>query len=356
MRTYQVGILGATGLVGQRLIELLTDHPWFRIRVLAASDRSAGKPYAEAASWQLAGRPATAIGRMVVRPCRVEELGSCDLVFSALDTAVAQQLEPRVAEAGLPVISNSSAFRQHAEVPLIVPEVNATHLSLIEDARRRNDGGFIVTNPNCSTTGLVVALAPLHRAFGLRNVVVSTMQAVSGAGLAGPSALQLLANVVPYIPGEEEKMEQEVGKILGRVDGVAVARQSIAVSAHCHRVPTIDGHLEAVSVGFERRTDLAAVRSAMDEFRGELEPGVLPSATHRPLVVRDEPDRPQPRLDCDAGNGMTVVVGRLRPCPVLDFRFVVLSHNTIRGAAGGALLNAELLAARDLLPTKGSAA
>jgi aspartate-semialdehyde dehydrogenase len=241
-------------------------------------------------------------------------------------------------------------------VPLIVPEVNATHLSLIDEPRRRNGGGFIVTNPNCSTTGLVVALAPLHRAFGLRSVVVSTMQAASGAGLAGPSALQLLANVLPYIPGEEEKIEQEVGKIFGRVEGAEVARQSIAVSAHCHRVPTVDGHLEAVSVELEREADLPAVRAAMDGFRGELEPGSLPSATHRPLVVRDEPDRPQPRLDCDAGNGMTVVVGRLRPCPVLDFRFVVLSHNTIRGAAGGTLLNAELLAAHDLLPGRESLA
>ncbi|HXV77915.1 MAG TPA: aspartate-semialdehyde dehydrogenase [Candidatus Polarisedimenticolaceae bacterium] len=356
MNRYRVGIVGATGLVGQRLVERLDRHPWFELRALAASDRSAGKPYDEAANWQLpGGGPPAAFAQLRVRRCRVDELDDCDLVLSALDAEIARELEPAIAGAGIPVVSNSSAFRQHAEVPLVVPEVNPSHLELIDGPRRR-DGGYIVTNPNCSTTGLVVALAPLHRAFGVSQVVVTTMQAASGAGLAGPTALQLLDNVLPHIPGEEQKMEREVGKILGRVEAARIEPAPLVVSAHCHRVPTIDGHLEAVSVKLAVGADLDAVRGALLDFRGAIEPGSLPSAKARPLLVRDEDDRPQPRLDRDEGSGMTVVVGRLRRCPVLDLRFVVLSHNTVRGAAGGTLLNAELLAARELLPRRGGAA
>jgi aspartate-semialdehyde dehydrogenase len=349
MTTYRVGILGATGLVGQRLIDLLAGHPSFRVTVLAASDRSAGKSYGEAASWQLERVPPAEILTTTVQPCEVDQLTDCDLVLSALDAEVARAIEPGLAAAGLPVISNSSAFRQHEEVPLLVPEVNASHLSMIEAPRARNGGGFIVTNPNCSTTGLVLALAPLHRTFGVESVVVTTMQAVSGAGLSGPSALQMLDNVIPLIPGEEEKMEQELDKILGEVDGARLRRAPVTVSAHCNRVGTIDGHLETVSVKLRSAVGLAEVRDVLDAFRPDDEITALPSSTDRPIHVTDQADRPQPRLDRDRGRGMAVVVGRLRPCPVLDFRFVVLSHNTIRGAAGGTLLNAELLAARGLL-------
>lgn len=348
MTPLAVGILGATGLVGQRLIERLAQHPWFRVVALAASDRSAGLPYERAAAWRLSDRVPEYVARMTVRRCDVAELEDCDVVLSALDTGIAREVEPRFAEAGFAVISNSSAFRQDDAVPLLVPEVNPAHLGLLEAARRRG-AGFIVTNPNCSTTGLAVALAPLDRAFGLRRVVVATLQAVSGAGVEGPRALDLLDNVIPYIPGEEEKIESELGKILGHFDGTRLARAEVAVSAHCHRVPTLDGHLEALSVGFERVPSREALVQALREFRSEVESDALPSTSGPPIVVREEVDRPQPRLDRDSGGGMTVVVGRIRPCNVLDFRLLVLSHNTVRGAAGGTLLNAELLAARGLL-------
>ncbi len=355
MQPYNVGILGATGLVGQRLIERLTDHPWFRITALAASDRSAGRPYAEAATWRLSASPPRQVAAMVVRRCAVDELGECDLVLSALDAQIAREVEPQFAQAGLAVISNSSAFRQHEEVPLLVPEVNASHLELIEAPRRRNGGGFIVTNPNCSTTGLALALAPLHLAFGIEKLVVATLQAISGAGIDGLRAFDLVDNVVPYIPTEEEKIEQEMGKILGTLEGERIHRAELAVSAHCHRVPTLDGHLEAVSVGLRRRVEPVEVVAVLEQFRGEVTDENLPSAIERPIVVRAEPDRPQPRLDRDCGNGMSVVVGRVRRCPVLDVRLALLSHNTVRGAAGGTLLNAELLAARDLLPRRNPA-
>jgi len=349
MKPYRVGILGATGLVGQRLIERLAGHPWFRVAAVAASERSAGRSFAEAVSWRLSSCLPADVAAQTVRPCRIEELHDCDLVLSALDASVAGQLEPRLAEAGIPVISNSSAFRQHDDVPLVVPEVNASHLAMLDEVQQRNGGGFIVTNPNCSTTGLVMAMAPLHRSFGIERLVVSTLQAVSGAGIEGPRALEMLDNVVPYIPGEEEKIEREMGKILGSIEGSRFRRAELAVSAHCHRVATTDGHLEAVSVGLVRRAETDEVIAALEGFRGEIEGEQLPSAGAPAIVVRHEPDRPQPRLDRDAGGGMTVVVGRVRPCPVLDFKIEVLSHNTVRGAAGGTLLNAELLAARGRL-------
>ena len=354
MTPLRVGILGATGLVGQRLVERLASHPWFRVTTLAASDRSAGLPYKGAAAWRLSGRVPDYAAEAIVRRCAVPEFGECDVVLSALDAAVAREVEPRFAEAGFAVISNSSAFRQDDAVPLLVPEVNPDHLGVIETARRRG-AGFIVTNPNCSTTGLAVALAPLHRAFGLRRVLVATMQAVSGAGVEGPRALDVLDNVIPHIPGEEEKIETELGKILGDFDGARLRRADFAVSAHCHRVPTLDGHLEAVSIGLERKATASEIGDALRSFRSAAEPDRLPSACGPPIVVREEVDRPQPRLDRDCGGGMTVVVGRIRPCNVLDFRLLVLSHNTVRGAAGGTLLNAELLAARGLLARRSPA-
>lgn len=355
MKPYRVGILGATGLVGQRLIERLAGHPWFCVAAVAASERSAGRSFAEAVSWRLSTPLPPDVAALTVRACRVDELRECDLVLSALDAPIAGELEPRLAGAGIPVISNSSAFRQHDEVPLVVPEVNASHLAMLDEVQERNRGGFIVTNPNCSTTGLVLAMAPLHRSFGIERIVVSTLQAVSGAGIEGPRALEMLDNVVPYIPGEEEKIEREMGKILGSIEGTRLRRAELAVSAHCHRVATTDGHLEAVSVGLSRRTGQDEVIAALEGFRGEIEGEQLPSATAPAVVVRREPDRPQPRLDRDAGGGMTVVVGRVRPCPVLDFKIEVLSHNTVRGAAGGTLLNAELLAARGRLVRRSAA-
>lgn len=354
MKRYRVGIVGATGLVGQRLIQRLVDHPWFELVALAASERSAGKPFREAAVWKLSAAPPATVGDWTVRAAEPDALGDCDLVLSGLDAGPARDIEPRLVAAGFAVVSNSSAFRMEIDVPLLVPEVNAAHVAIAEGQRRRHDGGFLVTNPNCSVTGLVLALAPLHRAFGVRKVVVSTMQALSGAGIEGPRGLDVVDNVIPWIPGEEDKMEIEAAKILGVVRGATVEPADIAVSAHCHRVATLDGHLEAVSVALERPAAPEEAVEALESFEGDVRDLGLPSSPPRPLVVRREADRPQPRLDRDEGGGMTAVVGRVRRCPVLSLRFEVLSHNTVRGAAGGTLLNAELLAARGLLPRRAS--
>ena len=346
---YAVGILGATGLVGQRLVERLAAHPWFEPVALGASDRSAGRPYGEAARWLLSEGPPPAVARQVVRPCTPEAFADCDVVLSGLDTRVAREIEGAFALAGHAVVSNSSAFRMEEDVPLLVPEVNAAHLALLPAQRARSGAGFVVTNPHCSVTGLVLALAPLHRAFGVRRVFVATMQALSGAGLEGPRALDALDNVIPYIAGEEEKIEREIGKILGQVVDGRIRPAAAVVAAHCHRVPTLDGHLEAVSVELERAATPEEAAAALRAVRGDTAGHARPSAPVSPIVVRDEPDRPQTRLVRDTGGGMAVVVGRLRPCPVTTLRFVVLSHNTVRGAAGGALLNAELLAASGML-------
>jgi aspartate-semialdehyde dehydrogenase len=349
MDPYRVGIAGATGLVGQRFVTRLARHPWFRLEALGASDRSAGRTYAKAARWIMPGPIPEAVAAMNVGPCDPSTFARCDLVLSALDADVARDVEPALAAAGLSVVSNSSAHRMDAQVPLVVPEVNASHLNGL---RGGGAAGRIVTNPNCAVTGLVLALAPLHRAFGVSRVVVATLQAVSGAGLDGPRAIDLMDNVVPFIPGEEEKIEAEMGKILGEAPPGGFVPAPMRVAAHCHRVPTLDGHLAAVSVGLDSRAEVSDAVAAIRAFGGEIADDGLPSAPHPPIVVRDEPDRPQTRLDRDHGGGMTVVVGRVRPCPVLDLRLVVLSHNTVRGAAGGALLNAETLAARGCLPRR----
>jgi aspartate-semialdehyde dehydrogenase len=354
MQPYQVGILGATGVVGQRLVQRLAAHPWFRIAALAASDRSAGLGYAEAVRWRLSPDPPPEIASQRVRSCDPDQLADCDLVFSALDSSVARELEPRLAAAGLAVISNSSAYRGQADVPLLVPEINGSHLELLAAQRERNGGGYIVTNPNCSVTGLVLALAPLHRAFGLRRLIVATLQAVSGAGAVGPQALDMLGNVLPHIPGEEEKFDPEVRKILGELHSGSIRAADLRVSAHCHRVPVLDGHFEAVSVELARPADPLEAAGVMARWGGDLAGLGLPSAPAAPIVVRGEADRPQPLLDRDSGGGMTVVVGRVRPCPVLGLKFVLLSHNAVRGAAGGTVLNAEFLAARDFLPRRSS--
>ncbi len=348
-----VGILGATGLVGQRLLRALEGHPWFRIAALAASSRSTGRTYGEATRWVLPGSIPSAAATLEVRPCEPGALEGCRVVVSSLGSDVARGVEGAFADAGFAVVSNSSAFRQDPDVPLVIPEVNPDHLGAIAAQRSSGRPGFVVTNPNCSVTGLALVLAPLHRAFGVRRVVVTTLQAVSGAGLEGPSGLDMLDNVLPYIAGEEDKIERELVKILGQRDGDSSIRPaSIAVAAHCHRVGTLDGHLEAVSVELERTVTPEEAVATLRGFRGAVADLRLPSSPVAPIEVRTEPDRPQPRLDRDAGGGMTAVVGRVRPCPVFSLRLELLSHNTIRGAAGAALLNLELLAARGELPAE----
>jgi aspartate-semialdehyde dehydrogenase len=352
VRPYHVGIAGATGLVGQRLVARLASHPWFRVEAVGASERSAGRSYAEAVRWTLpASVPEAIASRPVVR-CRPDDFEGCDFVLSALDAPVAREVEPALVRAGLAVVSNSSAFRMDPEVPLLIPEVNGRHVARLAGRERT---GFIVTNPNCSVTGLALALAPLHRAFGVRRVVVTTMQSISGAGIEGPRAIEMLDNVVPYIPGEEEKIEAELGKLLGEAGPDAFRPADLRVAAHCHRVPTLDGHLEAVSVELVRAASPEEAIDALERFDGDLAGTDLPTAPGRPISVRREPDRPQTRLDREDAEGMRVVVGRVRPCPVLTLRLVVLSHNMVRGAAGGTVLNAEWLASRDLLPRRSRA-
>jgi aspartate-semialdehyde dehydrogenase len=327
----------------------LVEHPWFDLAALGASERSAGRPYGEAVRWKLAGEPPFDARDMNVRRCDADLFADCDLVFSGLDRAPGRELEPRFAAAGLAVVSNSAAHRMEPDVPLVVPEINADHLELLGRQRQRFGGGFIVTNPNCSVIGLALGLAPLHRSFGVERVVVTTLQAISGAGIAGPTALDLVDNVLPHVPGEEEKLERELQKILGSLGPGGPTPAKITVSAHCHRVSTIDGHLEAVSVGLARPATPEQVAAALEEFRGDALDGDLPSAPRPPIQVRREPDRPQPRLDRAAGGGMALVVGRIRPCPVLGVKLELLSHNTVRGAAGGTVLLAELLVARGWL-------
>jgi aspartate-semialdehyde dehydrogenase len=355
---YPIGILGATGAVGQRYIQLLENHPWFEIAWLAASDRSSGKPYAEAAKWRLDTPLPERIARMTVSPAEPE--GAPTIIFASVDAAIAREMEPRFANAGCAVISNSSAYRMTVNVPLVIPEVNAEHLHLIEEQpSRRDSGGYMVTNPNCSTIGLVMALKPLEERFGIEQIFVTTLQAVSGAGYPGVPSMDILGNVVPYIPSEEEKMEAETLKLLGRLDGHNVMPLAAKVTAHCNRVAVEDGHMECVSVKLGNKLGRTVSRedvlAAWAEFR-PLAGQDLPSAPPQPVEFADQPDRPQPRLDRNRGKGMAVTVGRLRPCGVLDWKFTALSHNTIRGAAGATILNAELLASLGKLEPLAAAA
>jgi aspartate-semialdehyde dehydrogenase len=347
MERRKVGILGATGMVGQRFIQLLNNHPWFEIAWLAASDRSAGKTYGEACKWKLDTPLPARIAAMTVMPNIPDGTPDDELpkiIFAALDADVARELEPKFATAGCAVVSNSSAFRMQPDVPLVVPEVNADHLALIErQSWRRESGGFIVTNPNCCAIGLVLALKPLEARFGIESLFVSTMQAVSGAGYPGVASLDILGNVVPYIKNEEEKLQEEVGKLLGRLDGGAVHMLDAKLSAHCNRVAVEDGHMECVSIKLRTKVTREQVLAAWSEF-APLMGQRLPSAPEQPVEFDASPDRPQPRLDRMRGHGMASTVGRLRECNLLDWKFVVLSHNTIRGAAGAAVLNAEVLA------------
>jgi aspartate-semialdehyde dehydrogenase len=337
-----VGILGATGTVGQRFIQLLSGHPWFEVAALAASDRSAGKPYAEACHWLLPTPIPDAVSTMTVQSLDADL--DCRVVFSALPSGVATQIEGRYAQAGYAVCSNASAHRMDADVPLLVPEVNPEHTALIEVQRRRRGWpGLIATSANCSTTQLVLALKPLHDAFGIHTLSAVTLQAISGAGYPGVASMDILGNVVPYIRGEEEKLETETQKMLGALAGDEISPVPMVISAQCTRVPVRDGHLECLSMGFTEVPDLPTLIKTLETFRGSPEVYDLPSTPAQPIVVRREPDRPQPLLDCDAGQGTSVSVGRVRPCPVLDYKMVLLGHNTLRGAAGGSIHNAELL-------------
>ena len=342
-----VGILGATGMVGQEFVAQLDGHPWFNLVWVAASERSQGRRFADAAPWRLpAPRPAAAAAMVVdaVVPDRAPRV-----VFSGLDASVAGDVEAAFAAAGHVVVSNARNYRMDADVPLLVPEINPDHLELLAAQRAaRRWPGLIVTNPNCSTIVLTLALAPLRR-FGLRRVNVTTLQAVSGAGYPGVPSLDIVGNVIPFIGGEEEKMETETQKILGTLAGGRVEPHPVTVSAHTTRVGVTNGHTAMVSVGFETAPAAAELVDAFRSFTGRPQAEALPGAPERPIEHLDEANRPQPRLDVDRGNGMTVATGRLRPCPVLDWKFVALGHNTIRGAAGAAILNAELMLIDGLL-------
>ena len=337
-----VGILGATGVVGQRFIQLLENHPWFEVAWLAASDRSEGREYAKAARWRLKTPIPQSVANMRVSPATPD--GAPKVIFAALDASIAAEMEPRFATAGHAVITNSSALRMAKDVPLVIPEVNPDHIKLIEcQPWRKKSGGFVITNSNCSAMGLVLALAPLQKHFGLETVMAVTMQAVSGAGYPGVASLDILGNVIPYIAKEEEKMEEETQKLLGKLNGAGVIPAHFKMSAQCNRVAVEDGHTESISVKFSKKASPNEIIDAWTSFRGVAQQKQLPSAPEIPVRYMDANDRPQPRFDVEFGRGMTTTVGRLRPCKVLDWKFTVLSHNTIRGAAGAALLNAELL-------------
>lgn len=342
-----VGILGATGMVGQEFVSFLRDHPWFELTWLGASDRSAGKRYQEATTWRLGGETPAYVRDIVVSDSTPK--GAPKLVFSAMDASVATEIEQAFANAGHAIVSNSRNHRMDADVPLLVPEANAGHLELLLTQQRlRGWTGAIVTNPNCATVVLVMALAPLKQ-FGIKKVIVTTMQAVSGAGYPGVASLDILGNVVPFIGGEEPKMESETQKILGSFAGTKIEPLDAKVSASCNRVPVVDGHTICVSVEFEKKPSEAEIIAALNGFRGMPQQKKLPSAPEQPVVYMEQTDRPQPRRDVERENGMAVFVGRLRKCPVLDYKFVALGHNTVRGAAGVAVLNAELMKAQGLL-------
>src|SRR2546430_5929095 len=349
MKKFRVGILGATGVVGQRFIQLLADHPQFEVTALAASDRSQGKPFAQACTWRLPGDMPARVKQIIVQPPAPPL--DCDLVFSSLPSDIAKESEEECARAGYPVISNSSSHRMSADVPLLIPEVNPDHLALIDVQRkiRGFDRGFIVTNPNCSAIVIVMALAPLQAKFGVTSCIVTTMQALSGAGYPGVASLDATDNVIPFIGGEEEKIEAETLKLLGSFQNGEIAAPDMTVSAQCNRVNVSDGHMASIRVKLKTAVSIDDIRESLASFTSEPQRLKLDSAPEKPIIVRNENDRPQPRLDRDSGNGMSVTVGRVMSDNVLDYRFVALGHNTIRGAAGAAILNAELLVAQGYL-------
>jgi aspartate-semialdehyde dehydrogenase len=341
----KVGVLGATGAVGQRFVQLLVNHPWFELTEVAASERSVGKTYSEAVRWFQNTPLPERLRQIPVKACRPEL--DCRIVFSGLDAGVAGEVESEFAAAGYAVFSNARNHRLDDDVPLVIPELNADHLELIERQKSKRGGaGFIVTNSNCSTMFLAMALGPLHQTFGVEKVFVVTMQAISGAGYPGVASLDILGNVIPFINGEEEKMEIETRKILGALAGDRVQLADFAVSAQTNRVPVEDGHTECVSLKLKKTASIAALKECLQNFRGLPQELKLPSAPPQPIIVLYENDRPQPKRDVMVANGMATLVGRIRPCTILDFRFVILGHNTIRGAAGASILNAELLVAQ----------
>jgi aspartate-semialdehyde dehydrogenase len=347
-----VAVLGATGMVGQRFIELLSGHPWFELVALAASDSHGGRPYAEVSRWRLSGSEMpTSVASLPVLPCRPEALPDAKIVFSALPGEVAGEIEGNFARAGMAVFSNAKNYRMAPDVPLIVPEVNADHTaSIVQQRKQRGWSGSIVTNANCSATPLVMALKPLQQAFGVRKVLVTTLQAISGAGYPGLPSYDILDNAIPFIGGEEEKVEHETRKMLGTwEEGQGFTDAPIVVSAQCNRVATREGHLECVSVELGANASEEDIIAAWENYKAEPQHLQLPTAPEHALIYRTEPDRPQTLRDRDAGQGMSVTIGRLRTCPILSHKFVLLGHNTIRGAAGGSILNAELFVSKGLL-------
>jgi aspartate-semialdehyde dehydrogenase len=347
MKQIEVGVLGGTGMVGQHFIRFLAGHPWFKLTWLGASDRSAGKKLEDATSWRLDGEMPADAAEIIVSDSKPGTAPR--LLFSAMDASVATEIERAFAEAGHIVVSNSRNHRMEPDVPLLVPEVNACHLQAVK-RQQENRGwkGMIVTNPNCSTVVLTMALAPLTQ-FGIRMVIATTLQAVSGAGYPGVPSMDILANVIPFIGGEEEKIQQETQKILGAFEDGQFVPLGARVSAHCHRVPVIDGHTVAVSVDLEQDVQVEDAQQALETFRGLPQERNLPSAPPRPVIYLPQQDRPQPRRDAMRERGMTTFVGRLRECPVLDLKFVACGHNTVRGAAGAAVLNAELMVSEGLI-------
>ena len=342
----EVGILGATGMVGQHFIKFLQGHPWFDLKWLGASDRSAGKKYRDAMTWHLGVVP-DSVADLTVEDCQPGNAPR--LLFSAMDASVATEIERAFAAAGHVVVSNSRNHRMESDVPLLVPEINPDHLKLVPRQQRvRGWKGQIVTNPNCSTVVLTMGLGPL-KPFGITKVVTTTLQAISGAGYPGVASMDIVGNVIPFIGGEEEKMEQETQKILGEFRGDRVEPLAATVSAHCNRVPVVDGHTVTVSVELSSKPAEADLRAAFDSFSGVPQERELPSAPKRPVIYMEEANRPQPRKDAERERGMAAFVGRLRACPVLDYKFVALSHNTVRGAAGAAVLNAELIHSEGML-------
>jgi len=345
----RAGILGATGLVGQRLALLLKDHPWFEITELTASGKSAGRNYEESCLWRLPHPMPEYAKTIKVKP--VEPNLDCDFVFSSLPSSIAGEIEESFASEGYPVISNSGNHRMEPDVPLIIPEINHDHLDLIplQQKRRNFNKGFITTNPNCTSIALVLSLAPIMKKFGLKSVQVTSMQALSGAGQSGVSSLNIIDNVIPYIANEEDKVESEPLKLFGNLCNDAIEFAEFNISAQCNRVNVSDGHLLSVSVSLLKKVDVNQFENALKSYISPINDLKLPSAPEYPIVVAKEKDRPQPRLDRDILNGMVSVVGRIRQCKVLDYKYVVLSHNTIRGAAGAAILNAELLHVKGLI-------
>jgi aspartate-semialdehyde dehydrogenase len=343
-----VGVLGATGAVGQKFIKLLENHPWFEVAEVAASERTSGKLYGDAVSWKQVTPIPKDTRKLEVRPCTPEL--KCRVVFSGLDAAVAGPIEEDFAKAGYVVLSNSKNHRLDEDVPLVIPEVNHDHLDLIPIQRRnRNAKGYIVTNANCTTMFLAMALGPIHKTFTIEKVFMVSMQAVSGAGYPGVPSLDILGNVIPFISGEEEKVEIETRKILGKFNGKTIDLADFPVSAQCNRVAVEDGHTESVSVKLAKKTSARELAELLKNYVGVPQQLHLPSAPEKPYIVMEAPDRPQPRFDVNRANGMATLVGRIRPCSIFDFKFTLMGHNTVRGAAGASILNAELLKAQGML-------